>query len=241
MKASLRGIMWVAVCIAGTAFPLTGFAQGQATPPPPMAEDNLQPAEFTAILKEAWTFLKWETDSLNNTVGAKREFETTSEFEKRTVDARQQYLSKVTKYIKDKKIETRVLGVLLKASLKSYDADNQVYTVTCPTIVEAPYNIPTIVTEIPSNAYIGLADSIKLAYRTSSVYLKLDPHFRWHVNREVAQAALTDAVNIYFKVRFKVNMMQSGAGKTARFAIIPQRILLVNQRANTVYWEQALR
>jgi hypothetical protein len=104
----------------------------QATPSTPLPEDNLSPADFTTILKEAWTFLKDETDNYAKTVGKKTEFETTAEFEKRTIGARQQYFTKVTKFIKDKKFDQRVIGVILKADLEQYDADNQIYSIACP-------------------------------------------------------------------------------------------------------------
>ncbi|HAL54926.1 MAG TPA: hypothetical protein DCP63_00235 [Bacteroidetes bacterium] len=239
MRTSFTRSAWMGLFAAYILFSSVASSQGQ--PVAPSADDNLAPLEFTAILKEAWTFLKESTDTLHRTMGSKDEFETTAEFEKRTLDARQQFLSKVNRYIKEKKFDSRVFGVLLKATLEKYNADNQVYAVTSPTIIEAPYNIPSVVTEIPANAYIGLADSIKKAYRTSSLYLTFDPHFRWQVNRDAAKAAKDDAANFAFKVRFKVDMAQTSAGKTARFLIIPQRVFLINQRTNTVHWEQAIR
>ena len=59
----------------------------QATPATPLPEDNLTAADFTIVLKEAWTFLKDETENYTKTLGKKTEFETTAEFEKRTVQA----------------------------------------------------------------------------------------------------------------------------------------------------------
>lgn len=210
----------------------------QATPLP---EDNLTPAEFTAIMKEAWSFVKNEYDGYVKNVGTKTEFETTAEFEKRSVEARRQYLMKITKYIKDKKFEQRVMGVLLPASLDQYDADNQSYSVKCPTIIEAPYNLPTIATEIQDNAYVALADSIRKGYRTSSVYLDFNPSFRWQVNREVAQASKNDEANIFFKVRFKLDLTQGDGRKGARFLIVPKQLVFYNQKTNAVYWDQPLR
>jgi len=201
----------------------------------------MSPADFTTKLKEAWSFLKEETDSYNTAVGKKTEFETTAEFEKRSVEARRDYLAKITKYVKDNKLDQRVMGVLLKASLDQYDADNQVYRVTCPDLIDAPYNIPTILTEIPDNQYVALADSIKMGYRTSSIYVKLSPYLRWRVARDIAKATKEDEANVSFKVRFKIEMGQGEARKAARFGIVPTQILLINQRTNTTYWEQRLR
>lgn len=213
----------------------------QSKPATPLPEDNLTPVEFTAILKEAWTFLKEETDNYTNAVGKKTEFETTAEFEKRSVEARQQYLTKISKYVKEKKFDQRVIGVVLKATLDQYDADNQVYSVACPSVIEAPYNIPSVTTEIPANSYVALADSIRKGYRTSSIYLKFNPYFRWQVARDIARATKNDEANIYFKVRFKVDLGQGETRKGARFAVQPKQVMLFNQQTNTTYWEQTLR
>jgi hypothetical protein len=207
----------------------------------PLPEDNIAPIEFTAMLKEAWTFIKDESENYTNAIGKKTEFETTAEFEKRSVVARQQYLAKIAKYSKDKKFDQRVIGVVLKANLNQYDADNQVYNVSCPSVIEAPYNIPAVTTEIPQNAYVGLADSIRMGYRTSSIYLKLNPYFRWQVGRDIARATKDDEANIFFRIRFKVDMSQGDARKGSRFAISPKQVMLFNQRTNSVFWEQTIR
>ena len=223
-------------------FPSLLLAQSTTpTQSTPLSEDSLAPAEFTSIMKEAWSFVKDEYDNYVRSVGKKTEFETSAEFEKRSVEARRQYLMKITKYIKDKKFDQRVMGVLLNASLDEYDADNQVYIVTCPTFVEAPYNLPTIATEIQSNGYVALADSIRKGYRTSSVYLNFSPAFRWQVNRDLAQAAKNDQASIYFKVRFKLDLTQGDGRRGARFLIVPKQIIFYNQKTNAVYWQQTLR
>jgi hypothetical protein len=213
-------------------------APAQSTPLP---EDSLAPAEFTVIMKEAWSFVKDEYDGYVKNVGKKTEFETSAEFEKRSVEARRQYLLKIAKYIKDKKFDQRVMGVLLNASLDEYDADNQIYRVTCPTIIEAPYNLPMISTEIQPNAYVALADSIRKGYRTSSLHLNFNPAFRWQVNREIAKAAKSDQASVFFKVRFKLDLTQGDERKGARFLIVPKQIIFYNQRTSAVYWEQTLR
>ncbi len=229
----------LSLCVLFFVLALNSELRSQGTTSIP--EDHLKPEEFTAIMKEAWSFLKEETDSLAAIVGSKNEFETTAEFEKRTVEARQQYLSKINKYIKDKKFDTRVMGVLFKAQLGEYNADRQEYAVKSSTLLEAPYNIPSIVTEIVSNPYVALSDSIKKGYRTSSIYLKFSPHLRWQVPRDTARVAKNDESQLYFRVRFKIDLSQTGARKGARFLIVPQRIQLVNMRTHSVYWEQVLR
>jgi hypothetical protein len=243
MRKQLKDtIRQIALLITFVAIPsLLSSQTPQVKPSTPLPEDNIAATEFTAMLKEAWTFIKDESENYTNAIGKKTEFETTAEFEKRSVVARQQYLAKITKYSKDKKFDQRVIGVILKANLNQYDADNQVYSVSCPTVIEAPYNIPTVTTEIPQNAYVGLADSIRMGYRTSSIYLKFNPYFRWQVGRDIARATKDDEANIFFRIRFKVDMNQGESRKGSRFAVLPQQVMLFNQRTNTVYWEQTIR
>jgi hypothetical protein len=214
----------------------------QAPSVTPLPEDNLPPAEFTLIMKEAWTFLKDETDAYAKTIAMKGEFETTAEFQKRCIVARQQYLTKLTKYVKDKKFDQRVIGVLLKANLDKYDADHQIYSVSCPADIEAPYNLPSVSTEVPANNYVWLADSIKKGYRTSSIRLKLNPYFRWQVGRDIAKATKNAEADVTFKARFKIEMMAlAEGGKGARFIVVPKQVMLMNQKTNTIYWDQMLR
>ena len=216
--------------------------QTQAPSATPLPEDNLPPAEFTVIMKEAWTFLKDETDAYTKAVGKKTEFETTAEFEKRSIEARQQYLAKLTKYVKDKKFDQRIIGVLLKAKLDKYDADNQIYSISCPVEIEAPYNLPSVSTEVPANNYVGLADSIKKGYRTSSIRMRFNPYFRWQVARDIARATKDAESDVTFKVRFKIEMMgQSESTKGARFVVVPKQVMLMNQKTNAIYWDQTLR
>ncbi|MBI3585997.1 MAG: hypothetical protein HY088_02575 [Ignavibacteriales bacterium] len=204
-------------------------------------EDNLSPAEVTTIMKDAWAYLKTETDAYTVSIGKKTEFETTVEFDKRMVEALQQYIAKIAKYIKDKKLDQRTFGVMLKASLVSYDADNQVYKVASPSTIEAPYNIPSIVCDLSTNPYVAIADSIRKGYRTSSVYLKFDPHFRWQVARDIAQKAKADEANMYFKIRLKIEMAQNNFQKVAKFQIVPKHVQFLNAVTKTVYWEQPIR
>ncbi len=243
MRTLLRDtIRQIALLITLAVIPSVLSSQTpQPKPATPLPEDNIAPAEFTATLKEAWTFIKDESENYTNAIGRKTEFETTAEFEKRTVVARQQFLAKIAKYAKDKKFDQRVIGVVLKANLKQYDADDQVYNVSCPLVIEAPYNIPAVTTEITQNAYVGLADSIRMGYRTSSIYLKFSPYFRWQVGRDIARAAKEDEANIFFRIRFKIDMNQGESRKGSRFAVLPKQVMLFNQKTNTVYWEQTIR
>lgn len=233
IQATMMALVIASLCSVSQA-----FAQAKAEGD---QEDNLSPANLTTIMKDAWAYLKTETDAYAASISKKTEFETTVEFDKRMVEARQHYIAKIAKYIKDKKLDQRTFGVMLKASLVSYDADNQVYSVASFSSIEAPYNIPSIVCDVPANAYVAIADSIRKGYRTSSVYLKFDPHFRWQVARDVAQKAKADETNLYFKIRFKIEMAQNNFQKVAKFQIVPKHFQLLNAVTKTVYWEQPIR
>ncbi len=233
MQATMMALGIALLCSVSQTF-AQAKAEGEV-------EDNLTPAEVTTIMKDAWVYLKTETDAYTASISKKTEFETTVEFDKRMVEVRQQYIAKIAKYIKDKKLDQRTFGVILKASLVSYDADNQIYTVACHNTIEAPYNIPSIICEVPANSYVAIADSIRKGYRTSSVYLKFDPYFRWQVARDVAQKAKTDEANMYFKIRFKIEMAQNNFQKVAKFQIVPKHIQFLNAVSRTTYWDQPIR
>jgi hypothetical protein len=212
----------------------------QAQTPQPPTEDNLTADEFSSILKEAWVFLNDETDSLLKRIEKKGEFETSSEFERRVADMRQRYVASTQRFQREKKFHERVFGVLLKASLGSYDADKGVYLVGCDTSIQAPYNIPTLKTVVPRNPYVGLADTITGGYRVSVIYLKFRPAFRWQVPRDAARIAKVEEGELFFKIRFRVNAGQETFRKEAYLTIIPAHIMLLDRKTNTVHWEQKL-
>jgi hypothetical protein len=243
MRTVLRVLTQMSALVCVLVLLPTLLLSQEATPAQatPLSEDSLSPGEFTAIMKEAWTFVKEENDTYVKSIGQKNEFETTAEFEKRSIEARRSFLTKITKFIKDKKFDQRVMGVLLKASLDSYDADNQIYNVTCPAIIEAPYNLPSISTELQANPYVALADSIRKGYRTCSIYLKFNPSFRWQAARDLAQAAKNDQESITFKVRFALDLTQSDGRKGARFLIVPKQVTFYNMKTGAVYWDQKIR
>lgn len=215
-------------------------AQSTSQPSAP-PEETIEPTKFTETLKQVWRVLKEEMTTYITTIEKKNEFETAKEYERRVVDTKQQYLSKVIKFSRDQKLDQRVFGLLFKASLESYNADKQVYVISSPTVVEAPYNIPTVQCVIPNNPYVALADSIRSGYRTSSIYLKFKPKFQWKVAREVAQAAKGDADNIFFKVRVKISIEYPDVKQPALLGIMPREIVLVNNKTNQVFWSQLIR
>lgn len=212
----------------------------QVPHPEERPEDNLKPEEFTNIVKEAWIFLKDETEALLNASAKKTEFETTQEFEQRVADLRRQYLGKVTRYYKEKKFDQREFGVLFKADLVSYDADTQTYTLTSKTVVEIPYDIPWLQVNLDDNPLVALADSIARGYRSTSMYLKMNPPLRFEVPRDLAKSVKADEGDLYFRVRLTLNTLQENFKNEAVITMYANSIQLFNRRTNLIYWEQRL-
>lgn len=208
---------------------------------PAYQDDDLMPDQFSSILKDEWEYLRNATDQLDKETGARGEFETTPEFHARAARARQTALEKLNAHIKENKLDKRIFGVWFKLNLQSYDADGGIYSVKCPTIVEAPYDIPTVVCATPSNQYIEMADSIRGGYRRASIHFKFDPDFKWKVARTEAMQAKSDSLNIYFKVHFVINMALENLPTKATLRIIPRSISIVNKATKLVYWKEGIK
>ncbi len=219
---------------------LIGERRGLAQQPSSAEDLNMMPEQVTRLLKEHWTFLRDATDAFLKTIEKKGDFETTEEFATRVSREKGAYIAKVNAHIKEAKLDKRLFGVLLKATLKSYDADTRIYTVGCPTFVELPYDIPTLVCQIPPNPYVAMDDTTQGGYRTSRMYLKFAPDFLWKASRDVAMAAKQDEASVYFKVRFRLDLSQSGFTDKAIIRILPQDVLLVDQSKRLLYWNHRL-
>lgn len=220
--------------------PATSQAQ-QPQSPPALQEETMMPQDFTNLLKDVWTFLKTETDNYLASTATKGEFETAREFERRVTDTRQQSLAKVINYSRDQKLDQRVIAVLFKANLGSYDADKGVFPISSTTIIDAPYNIPTVQCQIRRNPYVHLADSIRSGYRTSSLYISLPKGHRWQAGRDMARAAKAEEENIFFRVKFMLNIEKSDLRKQAILEFVPKELALVNNVTNKVFWAVPVR
>ena len=229
-----------ALMVAGVALILMLPLLGQQTQQMERPEDNLSPADFTDIIKGAWTFLKDETDALLNSTAKKTEFETSQEFQQRVSQTRKEYLAKVVKFSQDKKFEQREFGILFKADLISYDADNRTYRVTSKTTVEIPYDIPWLDVSLDENPLVSLADSIARGYRSTSMYLKMTPALRYEVPMDLARSVKSGEDQLYFRVRLTMNMIQEDFRNEARLSMTAYHIQLFNRATNVVYWEQNL-
>jgi len=205
-------------------------------------QDEDTPSEsFTVLLKDEWAFLNEAVTQLKNDVEKKGEFETTQEFLMRVEKSRNFLQNKLDTHLSETKLDRRVFGLWFKATLVSYNADKEVYSVKCPTIIEAPYSIPTVDCLVPPNPYVDLADSISGGYRTSSIFLKFNPDFEWIIGRKEAQAAKGDESNMFFKVHFVVNLAQEGSNIHGQLRIIPKDIALINKANNYVYWKEEIK
>lgn len=208
----------------------------------PVYQDEETSAEsFTILLKDEWSFLSDAVAQLKKETEKRDEFETTPEFEARVARSRDILQNKLNKHLKDTKLDRRVFGLWFKATLASYNADAEIYSVKCTTTVEAPYSIPAVDCLVPSNPYIGIEDSIRGGYRTSSIFMKFNPDFEWKVGRTEAQTAKGKQSSIFFKVHFVVNLMQEGSAIHGQLKIIPKDIALINRSNNYVYWKEEIR
>jgi hypothetical protein len=204
-------------------------------------DEDTSPESFTILLKDEWAYLRDAVTQLKNETEQRGEFETTLEFQARVARSRDSLQSKLNIHLKDTKLDHRVFGLWLKATLVSYNADAEIYSVKCATTIEAPYSIPTVDCLVPSNPYIDLADSIQGGYRTSRIFMKFNPDFGWKVGRNEAQSAKGNQSNVFFKVHFIVNLMQEGSAIHGQLKIIPKDIALINRSNNYVYWKEEIR
>lgn len=222
-------VLLIAVSVAGSS---RLMAQEQPATP---AQESMTAEEFTNYLKTIWSFLKAETEQYQAAIGTKSEFETTAEFEQRSVERRRQYLANITKYSQDQKIKGRTIVVYFKAILDSYDADKKIYSLRSGTVIDAPYNIPTVRCTVPKNPYVALADSIRVGYRTSVLHLTIEPQFQWQVARDAAQTAKQTEGSVFFELSLTVDIESNDGKSEAKLQIIPKQFSLVNKETNQVY------
>jgi hypothetical protein len=204
-------------------------------------DEETPPESFTILLKDEWSYLRDAVTQLKSETENRGEFETTKEFQTRVARSHDSLQSKLNTHLKETKLDRRVFGLWFKAELISYNADAEIYSVKCSTMIEAPYSIPTVDCLVPSNPYIDLADSIRGGYRTSSIFMKFSPDFQWKVGRDEAQVAKDNQANIFFKVHFVVGMIQDGNSIHGQLKIIPRDIALINRFNKHVYWKEVLQ
>ena len=236
----MRPSLFRSACILVLVLLAAPFVSAQEAGHVENPDANLAPADFTNIVKEAWIYLKNETESFLNNTAKKTEFETTQEFEKRVADLRKKYLDNVTKFSTDKKFDKREFGILFKANLVSYDADTKTYMVSSNSTVEIPYDIPYLQVGMTNNALVGLTDSVARGYRSTTMYLKMKPPLHYEVPLDLAKTAKADQGDLFFLVKLTVNMLQENFTKEAQITMSAHHIELFNRRTKLVYWESNL-
>ncbi|MBI5463873.1 MAG: hypothetical protein HY966_02820 [Ignavibacteriales bacterium] len=218
-----------------------GASAQNAAKLPSFTEEVFEPEAFTKALKEEWFFLKDETESLLKSIEKRGEFETSVEFDQRVVRTKADFIKRMNDHIKEKKLFRRVFTLLLKANLDSYDADKEVYSISCPEMAEVPYNIPAVLCYVPTNDYVGLSDTVANGYRETRIGVKLTPQLQWHVERPVAMQANGDQANMFFRIRLMLDLRQSDIVSQTKFRIVAKDIALYNRNTRTVYWKEVLQ
>lgn len=213
------------------------YSQQQSLNP----DDFMKGEDFTKILKDEWSYLKDGIDEYLASIEKKTEFETTKEFGERVDRTKAAFVAKINNHILEKKFDKRVFGVLFKASLESYNADQQQYLIRSAESVEAPYDIPSLRCVVPKNSYVVLTDSINRGFRSSALRIKFPPKYRWGVSRDDARAAKNEEPNIYFEVRFVLDLRQEDLVKQAKLRIIPTQFSMLNSATHKIYWSQDIK
>lgn len=234
MKPTRFALAILALCLGGA---LVATAQDA----PVNSDENLSPDQVTEILKQEWSYLKEETDTFLKETSEKGEFETASEFAGRVATRKQIYLANLAKRIKDQKLDTRTFGVLLKARLVSYNADKKTYAVACSVAVEAPYDIPSLESYIPTNPYFAIQDTVLGGYRTNRILMKFRPYWTWNVERAAAMEAKADEEAIYFRIHFTLDIDQKAIKEKALLRIVPKDIEFINTGRQSVLWKANIR
>jgi hypothetical protein len=92
-------------------------------------DEDTPPESFTILLKDEWAYLNEAVLQMKNETEIKGEFETTPEFQARVARSRDLLQNKLEAHLKDTKLDRRAFGLWFKATLVSYNADAEIYTV----------------------------------------------------------------------------------------------------------------
>lgn len=204
-------------------------------------DDYMKGEDFTRILKDEWGYLRDATDGYLGSIDKKSEFETSKEYGDRIAKAKAAFVAKINAHIQEKKFDKRVFGVLFKASLVSYNADLQQYIISSSESIEAPYDIPTLHCIVPRNSFVALTDSVNRGFRTSALRIKFPSNYRWSVARDEAKIAKGEEPNIFFQIRFVLDLRQEDMVKQARLRIMPTQISMLNPTSHKIYWSTEIK
>jgi hypothetical protein len=64
---------------------------------------------------------------------------------------------------------------------------------------------------------------------------------RWQVGRDLARTAKAEEENVFFRVKFMINIEKSDLKKQAILEFVPREIALVNNTTNKTFWTVPIR
>lgn len=203
----------------------------------PELEQTISSDEFSDVVKLIWDDIKKGVETYSTDQKSKSEFETTSAFESRMRRRQEQISHDIQQFLAAKKISQRKFAVLMKADLIHYNADTQVYTVRSKVEILIPPKTEELLTICPANPYISIRESTKNAYKFA--YLTMNPKaaVQWQANIQTAQKAKSSEADVFFKIWFRFEV-SSAPGEHFTLKIVPERIALIADRANTTYWKE---
>jgi hypothetical protein len=203
----------------------------------PELEQTISSDEFSDVVKLVWDEIKKGVETYSTDQKSKSEFETTSAFEARMRRRQEQITSDIQQFLTTKKISQRKFAVLMKADLLHYNADTQTYTVRSNVEILIPPKTEELLTVCPSNPYISIREQTKDAYKFAYLTMDTKTAVHWQVNSQTAQNAKSNKADVFFKVWFRFDV-SSSPGEHFTLKIVPEKIALVAERANTTYWKE---
>ena len=203
----------------------------------PELEQTISSDEFSDVVKLVWDEIKKGVETYSADRRSKSEFETTSAFEARLRRRQEQISRDIQQFLTAKKISQRKFAVLMKADLVHYNADTQFYTVRSKVEILIPPKAEDLLTTCAANPYISVRELTKDAYKFA--YLTMNPKaaVQWQVNSQTAHRAKSSEADMFFKVWFRFDV-SSAPSEHFTLRIVPERIALVADRANTTYWKE---
>ena len=216
-------------------FPVSAVAQTRLDAPELV--QTISSDEFSDVVKLVWDEIKKGVETYSADQRSKSEFETSSAFEARLRRRQEQTSHDIQQFLIAKKISQRKFAVLMKADLVHYNADTQFYTVRSRVEILIPPKTEDLLTTCSSNPYISVRELTRDAYKFA--YLTMNPKaaVQWQVNIQTAQKAKSSEADVFFKIWFRFDV-SSTPGEHFTLKIVPERIALVADRANTTYWKE---
>ncbi|MFA6540714.1 MAG: hypothetical protein WCT99_03855 [Bacteroidota bacterium] len=202
---------------------------------------TLTPDQCYDVVKNLWDGLKKVSDSYGIQAGVKSEFESTAEFNSRIRREKEEFAAKVNQFSENNKLSGRNFSVWMKADLVKYDADNQVYSIKSPTQILVQPKKNDIAVTCPENKYVTVAEKNHKGYRSAYIQLKTEPEFSWYVNTVTAQAAKQKEYNMYFKLSFTLSVSVNDSDNQIVLQLHPNKLALMDQAENFIYWSEDIR